>query len=414
MADLPQLFVSHSSLDVDLTRQVCALLKAEHGRPGYDVLVDYTELKPGVDWPHHLHEYMARCNAAVLLLTPHAARSPWVLKEATILEWRRSLDPSFQLFPVRLHGLDEATLTKEKFGPLMLSLIQQIGSDDPDTIADAVRAGVGQPNLQDPTPYERLLGRLTDLLHKAGSKTLKEIAEKVSVEHPPWRPGKDLQAQYVAHIAGRILTEDLGGFDGVDKLIDALSFTPAPDNVKQVFHLIAPYWVDAQAAGRLPLLRQVKERRAAALNGVLTAKFTAKAYVRRAHPVSLNYTVIPIPGGASGALLGHVEEQICTWMRENEGEVGTNEEVVAELAMRESTYYAVLPGPVDDRSLTEIVDRFPTITFILCPGPAFDYNPPMTRVEWLEPPLQLVKEKRAFSSCNAAEKILRRMESASM
>ncbi|MGH7507787.1 MAG: toll/interleukin-1 receptor domain-containing protein, partial [Longimicrobiales bacterium] len=249
MSHLPRLFVSHSSLDAELTRELCAQLEDTPAQPGYDVLVDYTELKPGVDWPRHLHEYMAHCHAAVLLLTPDSVTSPWVLKEATILAWRRSLDPSFQLFPVRLSGVDDAVLVKEKFGPLMLELIQRVASDDPAAIANAVRARVGRPDATAWTPFDRLVGRLTDLLSKVGPETLKEIAERLSVEPPAWRPDVDVREQYVRQIARRILTEDLGGFQGVHQLIDALSFTPAPENVKQLFRIIAPYWVDAEAAG---------------------------------------------------------------------------------------------------------------------------------------------------------------------
>jgi hypothetical protein len=56
------------------------------------------------------------CHAAVLLLSRNAAASPSVLKEATILAWRRSLDPSFQLFPVCLTDVDDGLLEKQKFG----------------------------------------------------------------------------------------------------------------------------------------------------------------------------------------------------------------------------------------------------------------------------------------------------------
>jgi TIR domain len=240
MSDLPRLFVSHSSLDTDLTRQVCDRLAPAPGKPGYDILVDYVELKPGVDWPRHLHEYMAHCHAAVLLLSRNAAASPWVLKEATILAWRRSLDPSFQLFPVCLTDVDDALFEKQKFGPLMFGLIQKIGSADPEIIANSIRAQVGQPNVRSPTPFDRLVGRLKDLLSQVGPETLKEIAEKMSVQIPAWRPDIDRHTQYVTQIARRILSEDMGGFKGVDDLIDALSFTPAPDNVNQIFGIIAP------------------------------------------------------------------------------------------------------------------------------------------------------------------------------
>ena len=55
------------------------------------------------------------------------------------------------------------------------------------------------------------------------------------------------------------------------------------------------------------------------------------------------------------------------WMRK-EGEEGSDEEIIADLRDGDQTYYAVLPGPVDDESLTEILGRFPTVTFTLWTG----------------------------------------------
>src|SRR5678816_1440915 len=111
MSPSPLIFVSHSSKDNDLTRDFCQALRAEvagestcdpvvdyEKLPDYDVLVDINELQAGRPWPKQLHEWMARCHAAVLLLTPNAVKSPWVLKEATILAWRLSLDKKLSLF----------------------------------------------------------------------------------------------------------------------------------------------------------------------------------------------------------------------------------------------------------------------------------------------------------------------------
>jgi hypothetical protein len=355
---------------------------------------------------------MANCHAAVLLLTPNAIASPWVLKEATILTWRRSLDSSFRLFPVCFPGVDDAMLQKEKFEPLMLNLIQKIRARDPATIADAIRAQVGRPNILSPTPLSQLVQQLEDLLSEVGPGTLKAIAERMSIQTPVWRPDIDMCTQYVAQIARRILSEDLGGFKGVDELIDALSFTPAPDNVKQIFRIVAHYWVDVQAAGRLPPLLTASERRAAALNGALVSHFTANAYVRRAHPLSLEQTVIPIAGGAAGDLVSHVKSEICTWMR-NEGEIGSDEQIIEALSDVNSdvkrTYYAVLPPPVDDESLTKIIDSFPAVTFILWTGELAERDETLTRVEWMEPMLDLGKERRAYRSYIAARRILKCM-----
>jgi hypothetical protein len=82
----------------------------------------------------------------------------------TILAWRRSLAPSFQLFPVCLMGVDDALLAKHQFGPLMLGLIQKIESEDPKKIADAIRAQIAQPDIGSPTLFDRIVGRLKDLL----------------------------------------------------------------------------------------------------------------------------------------------------------------------------------------------------------------------------------------------------------
>ena len=220
--------------------------------------------------------------------------------------------------------------------------------------------------------------------------------------------------QCVTQIARRILSEDMGGFKGVHQFIDALSFTPAPENVRQIFRLVAPYWVDAQAAGRLPQLLRAAKRRAAALNGARVSEFTALAYVRRAHPLSLEHTIIPIAGGGPGNLLSHVEQQVCTWMREKEGEEGSNEDIIADLRDGEQSYYAVLPGPVDDESINEILDRFPTLTFILWTGETLEQDEMLTRVDWIEPSLELQKEQLAYRSCKDAIKILKRMESPSL
>src|SRR5215510_15754830 len=108
MSESPLIFVSHCSKDNELTRKFCQALRSEVGGElgcnpvvdyeklqDYDVLVDFDELQAGKPWPKQLHEWMARCHAAVLLLTPNAVKSPWVLKEATILSWRLSLDKNF-------------------------------------------------------------------------------------------------------------------------------------------------------------------------------------------------------------------------------------------------------------------------------------------------------------------------------
>jgi hypothetical protein len=77
MAGVLRIFLTHSSKDTDLTTAVETGLRPgpADAVPGSDVLVDHTDLKPGVEWPWYLHEWMARCYASILLLTRDAAQS---------------------------------------------------------------------------------------------------------------------------------------------------------------------------------------------------------------------------------------------------------------------------------------------------------------------------------------------------
>src|SRR5687768_14383896 len=136
-----RIFVSHSSKDNTLTAQVCKLLRRARGaKPGYEVLVDVKQLEDADPWPIQLHDMMADCHAAVVLLSDDAVKSDWVLKEMTILTWRKSLEPSFPLFIAHFPSVTEEQLKQARFGPLQQGFIQGINSTDPVVIAERVRA----------------------------------------------------------------------------------------------------------------------------------------------------------------------------------------------------------------------------------------------------------------------------------
>ena len=83
-------------------------------------------LVAGKEWPKQIHEFMAKCHAAVILLTENAVPSDWVLKEATILAWRASNRRELSVFSSRRRGVTQASLEEEKFKPLLLDSIQKI------------------------------------------------------------------------------------------------------------------------------------------------------------------------------------------------------------------------------------------------------------------------------------------------
>ena len=409
----PCIFISHSSLDNELTKELCQALNVPGGTQyqpvvDFDVLVDYQRLVSGTYWPKQLHEWMAKCHAAVLLLTSNAVRSPWVLKEATILAWRLSLDGAFRLFTVRFPDVTDEMLKEQKFDPLGLGEVQQISSGDVGIVVEKIRGALAGVTVK-ATPFEASVGALADLLAKVGDATLKAIAEKMSVAQPHWRPDPDPRRQYVEAIACRLLSESLGGYSGIDQIVDDLSSTNTPVTVNQIFKLISPYWVDAQAAGKLPALTSRVPRRAAGMNGSKVGAYTAAMYVGRAHPLSNRFRTIATAGGAAGDPVSHYTNEICNRIRQREHSTASNDDIVKLLSARKPAFYAVIPQLLDSQSLVELQSRFPKVTFIIWPGEALPTTEVLPEVEWLLPPVDLEREEREYQDWYEAGSILDNM-----
>jgi hypothetical protein len=419
MSESSLIFVSHSSKDNELTRRFCQALRAEgvgasacdpvvdfEKLQDYDVLVDFDELQAGRPWPKQLHEWMARCHAAVLLLTPNAVKSPWVLKEATILAWRLSLDKNFRFFIVRFDGVSDSDLTAGGFDPLMLSEVQKLQVGDVADIAAQVRTAMPPPT--EPTPFDSLCGALEDLAQGIQQNTLKKMAEKIRVGVRQWRPGVDERQQYVQAIAVKLLSEDLGGYEGVDILVDDLIATTSTETVERILYIVAPHWVDAEAAGRLPSVATSQPRLAIAMNGAGVSEFTAEMYVRRAYPLSRLQRVLSIPGGNSGDIVDHVTRELY-WHahRDERSATGSGpltakqtEDVIKYFDQGRPRYFVVLSSPYPSGpDLIQLMTRFPKLTFILWTGEEL-LNPQPESVICLKPAVivdEEEKQRRAYA-----------------
>jgi TIR domain len=407
--ELLRLFVSHSSKDPQLTAEVCGLLAPSEaeGRAGYDVRVDQRDLEDGRPWPRQLHAWMAQCHAGLLLLTANAAASPWVLKEATILSWRLSLDPSFHLFTVLGPGVDDALLRAHRFEPLGLGTIQRTaaGALDAATIAAAVRATLGQPR-PGPTLEDRVVGALADVLAGVGQNTLRTVAERVHAGAPAWDPAGDARVQAIETIARQILCEDLGEYDGIDELVEDLVQTADADVVGKVLKHVASYWVDGVAAGRLAAAVERKPSRVAALNGRRVPVFTGPMYVRRAFPLKYRKAV-GLGGGSAGDWVGHMKREICARFQAKYYPSLDETAVIEKLKRRGDDYIVVLPElPPLAQDLTALRAEFPSLHFLLATGEQLVRDDALGDIEWLDPPLELAVEERAEESWERAHEIL--------
>jgi hypothetical protein len=406
------LFVSHSSKDRVLTQSVCdAIGAAAPSRTvepvvDYDVLVDYDRLVAGRVWPRQLHEWMACCHSGLLLLTANAIESDWVLKEATILSWRCSLDETFRLFIARSPDVTDAQLDKHGYSPLRLDDVQWLGTMEPAAIAAQVHAAFPADDPPE-TLFDRTAATLADLLANVREETLRRVAEKVSAQAPAWNPNADRARQYVDQIARRLLSESLGAFDGVRDFIDTLSQTAPKETVADMLRHVAPYWVDATAAGRLPRLSRLRPAGAAAINGNHVVKYSARMYVSRAHPLTLSWEYIGVPNAGAGDFVEYVKREICKEVRRLDNSEETDEVVIEQLKGWRCVYIGLPEVPPPD-DLVELRGLFPNATFILDAGPALNPVADLENVVWLEPELDTAVETQQYTSFSEAERIIRR------
>ena len=412
-------FVSHSSKDADLTDALCAHLLApdDQGEQVCDVLVDKTHLLAGTEWPKQLHEFMAKCHAAVILLTENAVTSDWVLKEATILAWRASIDQDFRVFLIQFPGVTADMLEGLRFKPLLLDSIQRVklneqstgGGPDLEFAARQIRDLIAGRRVND-TAFDRLVGGLADLFAKVGDHTLLHVAEKMRLEPSAWKPDRERRGQCVEEIAGHIICENLGHYAGIHELIDDLSATTPLETLKQILTLVAPSWVDVGAAGRLPLLASMPQR-AAVINGSSVGEFTAEMYVRRAHPLSNRHRVIQAAGGFAGDPAAHYTKEICALVRKRENRTDADEAIIEYVNKRRQNLYVLLPPPLPPSdALRTLLDRFPRLSFILWSGDQLEHDVNRGDVDWLMPEVDLEQEERELDSYRDAREIIRNIE----
>jgi hypothetical protein len=412
-------FVSHSSIDRAFTEQVCAALGPYieddvAPPPGsfrslvdWKLVVDFDDLVEGDPWPDQLHEWLARCHAGLILLTPAAVKSAWVLKEATILSWRHSRDPDqFRLFITKHPGVDDALLRTEKFAPLELPRVQWINNPDPAAIATFVHERLGgEPPPR--TLFDELVGDLTDLMSSVKDNARRKVAEAVCAEQPAWRADRDGTQQYCEAIAQRLLRGNFGRLGGVGDLIETIVAATPTDTLESIFKLVAPYWVDAGVAGALPLLARRTPPGVAAMNGNRVPMYTARMYATRAHMNPFTYIYIPVASANAGDCVADVSRQIRERVERLANRSMTLEEVVDWLAGAGLPVYVVLPFvPVPD-DLDDLRGTFGNVAFVLSTGPALDRDHEIRDVQWLEPALDTGIETKQEQSYNKGATIIR-------
>ena len=365
---------------------------ANHSRSSLDQAL----LKGGDDWRQEIHTWMGLCHSALVLFSPGvSARPDWVRKEAAILEWRQTLDPGFVLIPVLLPGFAIDQLGQLGLNPVFLQRLQLVEGDTADALFDQIKALL-QPLLgkaQRDAPLRKLVNQLEALLGSLTPAQCEDAVADLGGDVRPW----SAQVSPQEHLARTLLEAPL---DDVVRVLAEAQFVLGRAGVLKVFDLLSAFWVQPEAAARLPeVVARAPSRRAAAVNSLRPE--TGRFYIWRGlgrYP----------PGCKAFDLLNQfnenpakeAQEQVFKHFRAKLPDL-KDEEIQRQVdrfcgPTSAEPVFLLLAGPVPPATLRLLQDAFPGCTFLLLSPESFahraDYaaNP----VEFLEPELKPEDELR--------------------
>lgn len=293
----PVLFVSHSSRDTDFAKDIVHRIDATGACKS---ILDALHLEQGDAWKPQLFQWMARCHAALILLTEDALASNWVLQEATVLRARKALEPGFRVFIVVAPDLKQTCAERWKlFEPLGLDEIQGLRTLDADAIAATVSAALQKRvQSQRKTLFDRLHARVADSLGELGTKpnTLAELADHLALDEAEWIAITGSQQVVCDLLSRRLCRGDLGGYAELRDLFAVIS-PVGHDELREMLHLLGAYWVVPAAAALFPAASEGPPPRLLVMRAN-SADFLAQRHIERIYgPYGKRPLVLRLCGG---------------------------------------------------------------------------------------------------------------------
>lgn len=251
MPNPPKVFISFSRASPStkaLAEKLHTSLKTE-----FVPFLDERDVDSDEPWHHKITGAMATCGAAILLLTPKivgrgGTPAPWVLSEATILAFRRNVQPDFKLMAVLMDGLkptelgpafDPLKLADNQLRPDKRGLLKSLTADLKDHFQDW---GVRQPDEL------RELG-IRVLLKDLDHTLLEDVANRLSMPERKWKLDASWSEFLARHIALQFLGED--PIDVANILTTELTGHLDPSEMQSIVERVAASWVPRLAGLRL-------------------------------------------------------------------------------------------------------------------------------------------------------------------
>ena len=422
-----RIFISHGTNKDDasdlafLRALAVELATTEPGAPPHTVLLDDTRLKAGDDWPGILHDFLAECQAAVLVLSKRALTRPLVLKEATILSYRKAREKS--AFPFYCVVMPDTSMAAVQALPAFNAL----GLDDqqafvPGTPAAEVAAWVktklGDIEVRDVTPLDRLQNELANRIGLTqNTQALEQICEHWLGEPVEWFASTERGTQRARVIARAIARGDMGKLKSLTEMTRALRRVPLTnENCRDVLNLSASLWVEAVVAGQLGAVVAATLDPSTAGTAPLAVALNSDTFehgltmaVWRAQLPDIAGSVYPVAGGHADDRESALVDAIRLAFKTGRGRASWPDALVDKvLATREEPVFFLLPAPVPDGLLLlALRKQFPRAIFILCTGHELmpDDDVPVDVVQ-LAPGLDTVAEWRSLTDYDSAHELI--------
>jgi hypothetical protein len=375
-----RIFISHSCKDRNpnptpellFARKVRERIVGELSEQGHTVWLDVDSLVPGDRWRACLHEWLARCDGAVILLDKTSVTSGWLRKEATILGWRRSLQENLRVVPVFLGDFRAADLEKYDYGPLDIEANQaaQLTSTDlsdanaHELAAQVVASFAGLTHAGSNSPMGQWIRGVAALIDTVRAPVyVDRAAQSLHMEDSDWPPLADRSTVLASHLLHLGLTK---GLPALNILAQGMS----KENFAELAALCLPTWVDSEAAAELQARMSEVPRTVVAVNSDDTK--IGCEYVGRATcwPLpSRHFLTVsdPVGEGLVDELLPRFEEALCKRLgiRPNRLDKLRNKLKDNQLVK----YVLLTGGAADPRVAAALQRRYPEARIMLLPGP---------------------------------------------
>lgn len=406
-----RLFVSHSTREPTLQRLGALVDALDDNGAGYDVLIDKRFIETGDQWRERIHVALAECQGAVVLFDEQAMKSPWVLKEATILSWRKDLeDDDFHFLPVRLGNVTQQQLADKDYSPLLLSEVQQAASDDVQAIVDAVRNKI-PTELESPTLFDLLTDEIADQLEGlAGGRILEQVASRHFAVQQLTR-GEARKKKFADLLARKLFSVGAGCLSEAVRILDDFGRSLEGDVASRILRVLDPMWVEADAAS---LLAKPRYRALAmcSLNQHALYDFTAESYVARGYPRSNRWELLRVDDSSDDDEVGHIQRVIRSEFREKNPSARYFEgkQLDDRIKAFNDPLFVLLPSVPDDEVLLEIETLYPNITYLMYTTERGSSRGPLKdTARYIDPELTVTSEELALAGRDNAARLIRRL-----